>query len=62
MSPRLLQLLIVSYLLLLGACGSNPPILMQNPETKDIIELSGSTLQCEGVLEKAGYKSTKTGR
>jgi len=35
---------------------------MQNPETKDIIDLSGSTLQCEGVLKDAGYKSKSTGK
>jgi starvation-inducible outer membrane lipoprotein len=61
MSNRLLKLFIISNLFILSACGSNPPILMQNSETKDIIELSGSTLQCEGVLKEAGFKN-KTGK
>lgn len=62
MSSRLFKLIIISNLLVLTACGSNPPIVMQNPETKDIIDLSGSTLQCEGVLKDAGYKSKSTGK
>ncbi len=54
---KFLKPIIMSCFVALTACGSNPPIIMQHPQTKDIIELSGSTLQCEGVLEKAGYSA-----
>jgi hypothetical protein len=46
----------------LSGCGSNPPIVMQHADTKQVIQLEDKPLICEPVMKQAGFETIKAAK